>query len=67
MDRIRSSLAAEPLRTRQGDVSLTISAGYAVREPHSAMTSAEIILRADQALISSKSEGRNRVQAAVGS
>jgi diguanylate cyclase (GGDEF)-like protein len=66
MERIRVSLAKEPLRTRHGDVSLTVSAGYAVREPHSAKTAAEIILLADQALISSKSEGRNRVRAAVG-
>ncbi len=66
IERVRSMLAAEPLRTRHGDVSLTVSAGYAVREPHSAKSAAEIILLADQALISSKSEGRNRVHAAVG-
>ena len=66
MERIRSSLANEPLRTRNGDVALTVSAGYAIREPHSAKSAAEMILAADQALISSKSAGRNRVQAAVG-
>lgn len=66
IERIRASLANEPLRTRHGDVSLTISAGYAIREPHSGVTAPEIILRADQALIASKSEGRNRIQEAVG-
>jgi diguanylate cyclase (GGDEF)-like protein len=66
IERVRSTLAEEPLRTRHGDVSLTVSAGYAVREPNSGKTAAEFILLADQALISSKSEGRNRVQAAVG-
>lgn len=65
MERIRSSLSKEALRTRHGDVSLTVSAGYAVREPHSSKTAAEMILQADQALISSKSQGRNRVQAAA--
>jgi diguanylate cyclase (GGDEF)-like protein len=66
IERVRATLAREPLRTRNGNVSLTVSAGYAVREPHSGKTAAEFILLADQALISSKAEGRNRVQAAVG-
>jgi diguanylate cyclase (GGDEF)-like protein len=66
MERVRAALAEEPLRTRHGEVWLTVSAGYAVREPRSAKSAAEIILLADQALIASKAEGRNRVQAAVG-
>ena len=64
IERVRASLAAGPLRTRHGDVSLTISAGYAVRVPNSPRTADEMILLADQALIASKSAGRNCVQAA---
>lgn len=64
IERIRRSLADSPLRTRHGDIALTVSLGYVVREPGSDKTYEELILLADQALMSSKSSGRNRVAAA---
>jgi diguanylate cyclase (GGDEF)-like protein len=64
IERIRRSLADSPLRTRHGDVTLTVSCGYVVRGPGSDKTYEELILLADQALMSSKAAGRNRVAAA---
>ena len=64
IERTRASLEESPLRTRNGDVFLTVSAGYAVRTPNSNRSSEELILAADQALIASKAAGRNRVLAA---
>ena len=65
IERARASLAETPVKTRQGDVSLTVSAGYAIREPHSRKSAAEMILLADQALIASKEAGRNRAHLAA--
>jgi diguanylate cyclase (GGDEF)-like protein len=65
VERIRHSLADSPLRTRHGDIALTVSCGYVVREPESDKTYEELILLADQALMASKSAGRNRVEAAT--
>ena len=64
VERVRHALAESPVRTRHGDVTLTVSAGYAVRPPGSPSTDEEMILLADQALFASKTAGRNRIQAA---
>ena len=64
IERIRRSLADAPVRTRHGDIALTVSCGYVVRRPGSEKTYEELILAADQALMASKSAGRNRIVAA---
>lgn len=64
LNRVRESLEREPVRTRHGDVSLTVSAGYTVREPRSTKSYEEMVLLADQALMAAKSAGKNRIQLA---
>ncbi len=61
LNRVLGSLESEPLRTREGDVEVTVTAGFTVREPGSKRSFEEMILHADQALMAAKSEGRNRV------
>lgn len=58
IERLRSNLAAEPIETRIGPISLTLTWGVA--EVSGELE--EAILRADQALYAGKRAGRNRVE-----
>ena len=60
-ERIRRSVTATPIPTRQGGLPMSISVGFTIRKPREAIAVDELIERADQALMKSKSEGRNRV------
>ena len=61
-ERIRETIVSTPIPTRQGDVSVSTSVGYAVLQPDDEGTSIEeLIERADQALLRSKSSGRDKV------
>jgi len=62
--RIRRSISETPVPTRQGTMPMTASVGYAVRAPGENITVDELFKRADEALMKSKSEGRNRVRKA---
>ena len=57
-ERLHAAVRGEPLETRAGPVSATISVG-AVWLPASASTSQEAMLRAEEALERAKSTGRN--------
>lgn len=60
-ERIREKLSATPIATRQGNVPLSTSVGFAVRPGSAEIAVDEMIGLADKALLESKSQGRNRV------
>ena len=62
-ERIRRQLADTPITTRQGDIRISTSIGYAVRAGNEEESVDQLIERADQALLKSKSQGRNQVVA----
>ena len=60
-DRIRGNIQAAPIRTREGDVNVTISMGIAINDPKEGATAEQLIERADQALYHTKNKGRDGV------
>ncbi len=60
-ERIRSAMETEPIPTRSGDISITVSIGVATMGPASGQTVEELIETADQALYEAKNSGRNRI------
>jgi len=58
-ERLRALVAAQPLMTDRGPVSLTVSIGMALCQPGEAPENA--LNRADQAMYQAKEAGRNRV------
>jgi diguanylate cyclase (GGDEF)-like protein len=60
-DRIRTSIAVEPVQTRSGPLTVTISVGVAAAEPDD-RTVDVLLARADHALYRAKQEGRNCVR-----
>jgi len=60
-ERIRQQLAETPVPTRQGDVMISASVGYAIRNGIEDESVDALIERADQALLKSKSQGRDQV------
>ena len=63
-DRMRAAVSAHPIRTRAGDVTITVSMGVALIEKDSAQFD-ELIVAADEALYRAKRAGRNRVEGPV--
>lgn len=62
LNRLRESIRATVVRTREGPVMMTVSVGYTMRQPGDTQTEEELIRSADDALADSKSAGRNQVQ-----
>ncbi len=62
-ERLRCSVGANPIPTRQGDIRVSTSVGYAVRAGGEDISVEELIGRADKALLKSKSLGRDQVVA----
>lgn len=60
-ERVRQSVVAAPIRTRRGDIVTSISVGYVVHSGKKEISVDELIKRADEALLQSKSQGRDRV------
>jgi diguanylate cyclase (GGDEF)-like protein len=60
-ERIRRQLVEGPIPTRQGEITVSTSVGYAIRNGTEGESVDELIDRADQALLKSKSLGRDRV------
>jgi diguanylate cyclase (GGDEF)-like protein len=60
-ERVRRSITETPIPTRQGDVRMSISAGFTIRLPDEQTTVETLLDRADKGLMASKSAGRNRV------
>jgi diguanylate cyclase (GGDEF)-like protein len=59
-ERLRSSVAGQPIATRSGPLEVTVSIGTASRQPgdNDLIT---LLSRADQALYEAKNAGRNRI------
>jgi diguanylate cyclase (GGDEF)-like protein len=63
-ERIRRTLAETSISTRHGAIRMSTSVGITVRKPKEETTVDELIERADQGLMASKSRGRNRARPA---
>jgi diguanylate cyclase (GGDEF)-like protein len=63
-ERIRRAITDTPIPTRDGAMPVSVSVGCTVRQPRDIATVDELLERADQALLQSKSAGRNRVRMA---
>lgn len=61
-DRIRESIAADPITTPYGTISVTISMGVTIASGKSNPTVCEILHQADIAMYAAKKNGRNRVE-----
>jgi diguanylate cyclase (GGDEF)-like protein len=60
-ERARRIISESPIRTRDGDIYITISIGCASRNAGEHISPEDLIRRADSALLSCKASGRNRV------
>jgi diguanylate cyclase (GGDEF)-like protein len=60
-ERIRRRIVEIPIPTRQGDITVSTSVGFAIRNGTENDSVDALIDRADQALLRSKSQGRDRV------
>ena len=58
--RVRTGISSRPMQTSKGPVSVTCSVGVACRD-RSDETLAVLVERADQAMYTAKSDGRDRV------
>ena len=63
-ERIRHAITDAPVPTRDGAMSVSVSVGCTVRQPHDKTAVEALLERADQALMQSKAAGRNRVRMA---
>ncbi len=61
-ERIRHAITNTPIPTRDGPVGVSLSVGCTVRAPRDTAAVDALLERADQALMQSKTAGRNRVQ-----
>ena len=61
-ERIRRAITDTPIPTRDGAMPISVSVGCTVRQPRDTATVDELLERADQALLQSKTAGRNRVR-----
>ena len=60
-ERVRHSVVETPVPTRQGEIRLSTSIGFAIKPGQDEISVEELIERADRALLRSKSLGRDRV------
>ena len=60
-ERVRRAVVEHSVPTRQGDISLSTSVGFAIRSGNDPISVEDLIDRADQALLKSKSMGRDQV------
>jgi diguanylate cyclase (GGDEF)-like protein len=63
-ERVRRIVMETPIPTRDGAVPMTASVGFVLRQPGDAASIEALLERADQALMASKNDGRNRVRMA---
>lgn len=64
VDRLHRAISGQPIRTRKGNVTTEFSVGYVTADTHSKVPAKRLIEQADQALLASKRQGRNRVEMA---
>jgi two-component system, cell cycle response regulator len=60
-ERIRRIVVETPVSTRQGEITLSTSVGFAIMNGKDEISVEDLIDRADQALLKSKSRGRDQV------
>jgi diguanylate cyclase (GGDEF)-like protein/PAS domain S-box-containing protein len=60
-ERLRTLVTDHPFKTDKGDVSITISIGVASKEVETDLFLEQVLENADQALLQSKEQGRNKV------
>lgn len=63
-ERVRRIVSESPIRTRDGNISITVSIGCASRRSSEHIAPDDLIERADEALRSSKNAGRDRISVA---
>jgi len=63
-ERLRRSITETAIATRQGNIPISISIGFTIREPNENVSAEELLERADKGLLQSKSSGRNSVRCA---
>ncbi len=63
-ERLRKTVENTTFSTAKGDLSITISVGFAVYDPANPESAYDLIERADTALYAAKNAGRNKVMAA---
>jgi diguanylate cyclase (GGDEF)-like protein len=61
-ERIRRAITDTPVPTRDGAMAVSVSVGCTIRQPRDATAIEALLERADQALLQSKTAGRNRVR-----
>ena len=61
-ERMRHAITDSPVPTRDGPISVSVSVGCTVRQPRETTAVDALLERADQALMESKTAGRNRVR-----
>lgn len=61
-DRVRRAIVDTPITTRSGGLPMSVSVGLTIRAPRDPVSVEALLDRADQALMRSKAEGRNRVR-----
>ncbi|MBK7404360.1 MAG: GGDEF domain-containing protein [Phycisphaerales bacterium] len=65
-ERVRGQVSDTPVRTRGGEVSVTVSVGMAIGNPAQGHTAEALVEMADQAMYEAKRAGRDRVVVAGG-
>jgi diguanylate cyclase (GGDEF)-like protein len=60
-ERLRQAIAAQPFRTEQAEISVTVSIGVAETRGQEPITAPELFEQADRLLYAAKQAGRNRV------
>jgi len=61
-ERVRRAITESPIPTRQGNIPMSLSVGFTVRQPKEQITLDELLDKADRGLMKSKSDGRNLVR-----
>ncbi|MBF0290953.1 MAG: GGDEF domain-containing protein, partial [Nitrospinae bacterium] len=64
-ERIREDMAAKPVETDKGDLTVTISLGVCDTSVNGVTGGADLVKKADEALYAAKKDGRNRVKSAI--
>jgi diguanylate cyclase (GGDEF)-like protein len=65
VERMRAAASNEPIRTRTGDITFTVSIGYTSTRRSAGATYGDLLREVDDALLACKRDGRNCSRPAV--